>query len=171
MKKHLSNTQKLLLASVIAALSLTACNKPAEKAADTPAATQQQAAQPQAQQAENNAEVKADDDHHDHDDHEHDDHDGHDHGEDGHMNSRDAGTAYQCGNKKISIAVHDHEGEIEAYVTHDGVEYDFSKDPGADRFTTDDGINDKDNVLTIKGDKATITDANNKTILDCTKAS
>lgn len=171
MKKHLSNTQKLLLASVIAALGLTACNKPAEKAAETPAATQQQATQPVATDADKQADNAKTEDHGDHDDHEHDDHDGHDHGEDGHMHSHDDGITYQCGDKNINIAVHEHEGEIEAHVAYDGISYDFNKDPKADRYTTDDGINDKDNVLTIKGDKATITDANNKTILDCTKAS
>ena len=33
------------------------------------------------------------------------------------------------GDQTVHIVVHNHEGEIEAHLNHDGIEYDFNQDP------------------------------------------
>ncbi|MFB6349585.1 hypothetical protein ACFBZI_09140 [Moraxella sp. ZJ142] len=151
--------QKLLIASVVAALSLTACNKPAPQPAD--AAQTEQAA-----------------DAHEHHDHDHDhDHDGHDHDHEGHDHEHhhhhhDEGDAYQCGDKTVHIVVHNHDGRIEAHLTDDGVVYDLDQDPAnANRYITDDGIqgDDKAMSLELKDDKAIVAGSDNAVLLDCVK--
>ena len=161
--------QKLLLASVVAALTLTACSKPAEEAsqADTPATEQVQttdAAPADTQQAPETAQMTEDaPDHDDHDDHSHA---GHDH-------SHADGDAYQCGSQTVHIAVHNHDGEMEAYLNHDGIEYDFDQNPANNNeYTSDNGFGDNQNTtLTIDGNKAVVTGDNNQVLLDCVKAS
>lgn len=155
--------KKILLASLIASLTLTACEKQS-----------QQTAAEQSQSAQSTVAAETHDaieDSADHQDHDHDEHD-HDHDHEGHVHSHDEGDAYQCGSKTIHIAVHDYEGETEAHLTDDSIVYVLNQDPdNPARFTTDNGIeNNQPMALTIDGNNARIT-SNNRVLLDCTKQS
>lgn len=155
--------KKILLASLIATLTLTACEKQSQQTA---------AEQPQPAQSTVAAETHdAIEDSADHQEHDHDEHD-HDHDHAGHLHSHDEGDAYQCGSKTIHIAVHDYEGETEAHLTDDSIVYVLNQDPdNPARFTTDNGIeNNQPMALTIDGNNARIT-SNNRVLLDCTKQS
>ena len=155
--------KKILLASLIATLTLTACEKQSQQtAAEQPQPTQSTVAAETHDAIEDSA---------DHQDHDHDEH-GHDHDHEGHVHSHDEGDAYQCGSKTIHIAVHDYEGETEAHLTDDSIVYDLNQDPdNPARFTTDNGIeNNQPMVLTIDGNNARVT-SNNRVLLDCTKQS
>ncbi len=155
--------KKILLASLIATLTLTACEKQSQQTA---------AEQPQPVQSTVAAETPdAIEDSADHQDHDHDEHD-HEHDHAGHMHSHDEGDAYQCGSKTIHIAVHDYEGETEAHLTDDSIVYDLNQDPdNPARFTTDNGIeNNQPMTLTIDGNNARVA-SNNRVLLDCTKQS
>ncbi|STZ56172.1 Uncharacterised protein [Moraxella lacunata] len=162
-------TRKLLVVSLIATLTLTACQKaeetPAEPKAET---TTQQTATHDHAHGEHDHEHK--DGEHAHD-HSHD----HAHGEHGHHHHHHAdGDKYQCGDKTAHIAVHNHEGEIEAHLTTDDITYDLAQDVQTKgRFTSDDSIvgDDKGMALTIDGDKAKITTLDDTVIVECTKAS
>ena len=103
--------QKLLLASVVAALTLTACSKPADESSQA--------------------------------------------------------------NQTVHIVVHNHEGEIEAHLNHDGIEYDFNQDPSnKNQYTSNHGFADNQKtILTIDGNKAVVTGDTNQVLLDCVKAS
>lgn len=155
--------KKILLASLIATLTLTACEKQSQQtAAEQPQPTQTTVAAEAHDAMEDSA---------DHQDHDHDEHD-HEHDHAGHMHSHDEGDAYQCGSKTIHIAVHDHEGETEAHLTDDSIVYDLNQDPdNPARFTTDNGIeNNQPMALAIDGNNARVT-SNNRVLLDCTKQS
>lgn len=158
--------KKILLASLIATLALTACEKKAQETAAEPQAAQTVT---ETEALEHKHDETAEQDVHD--DHQAHDHD-HDHDHEGHMHTHAEGDAYQCGNKTVHIAVHDHEGEIEAHLTDDSIVYDLNQDPDDHtRFSTDNGIeNNQPMTLTIDGDKARIS-SNNRVLLDCTKQS
>lgn len=148
--------KKLILASLATTLALTACGKKEEtKAAEV---------QTQAEHKHNEH------DGHDHKEHDHDHH-GHDHAHDHHHH---AGDKFQCGDKSVNIAVHNHDGEIEAHLTADDITYDLSQDTHNEkRFITDDGIEgeDKPMTLVLDGDNAQVLKADNSVLLDCKKAS
>lgn len=176
--------QKLLIASIIATLGLSACSQPSEqpatetktetaqstsadtKTADTAQAPAKEGETAQADHAEHN---------HEGDDHKGHDHEGHDHGDHaGHDHMHAEGDAYQCGDKTVHIVVHDHEGEIEAHLTDDSIVYDLNQDPNnKNNYTTNDGIQgeNKGMTLTIDGDKAKVVGSDNAVLLDCTKKS
>lgn len=192
--------KKLLLPTLIMTLALSACQrteepaKPAETAepaktqtADTPAPNTENPA-PNTENPTPKAEEHKHDEHkHDNEKHEHDDkqshaghdhkHDGHDHAHDhaGHDHSHHDGDKYQCGDKTIHIAVHDHEGEPEAHITADDITYDLNPDvQSKGRFTSsNDSVagDDKGMALTMSGNKAKVTTLDDKVLLDCTKAS
>lgn len=155
--------KKILLPALIATLMLSACNKPAdtpsEAKTDTPVAT------PQTNNTPAPPEQHA---------HSHDHDDKHDHSHDAHDHSHDhTGDKYQCGDKTVHIMVHEHEGETEAQLTADNVQYDLAEDVQTKgRFTTDDSLNgdDKGMALTLNGDTAKITTLDDKVILDCKKS-
>lgn len=172
--------KKIILTSLVATLALTACDK---KQAEAPAETTTTKAAPATEAAnisENTADTQHNHDHaHDHDhSHEHDDHAEHDHNRDhahdhgDHAHHHD-GDKFQCGDKSINIAVHNHEGEIEAHLTADDITYDLNQDLNdKKRFTTDEGIegDGKPMTLILDGNKAQVLGANNATLLDCTKS-
>lgn len=172
--------KKIILTSLVATLALTACDK---KQAEAPAETTTTKAAPATEAAntsENTADTQHNHDHaHDHDhSHEHDDHAEHDHNHDhahdhgDHAHHHD-GDEFQCGDKSINIAVHNHEGEIEAHLTADDITYDLNQDLNdKKRFTTDEGIegDGKPMTLILDGNKAQVLGANNATLLDCTKS-
>lgn len=172
--------KKIILTSLVATLALTACDK---KQAEAPAETTTTKAAPATEAAnisENTADTQHNHDHaHDHDhSHEHDDHAEHDHNHDhahdhgDHAHHHD-GDKFQCGDKSINIAVHNHEGEIEAHLTADDITYDLNQDLNdKKRFTTDGGIegDGKPMTLILDGNKAQVLGANNATLLDCTKS-
>lgn len=162
--------KKVLLATLVCSLALTACDK---KENSEPSTTQQSTTQsapnssPQTTQHEHADHDKHDE--HTHDDHDHN-HDGHDHV--GHDHSHDQGDAYQCADKTVYIAVHNHDGETFAHLTSDNITYDLNEDiQTKGRFTTDDSIagEDKGMALVIDGNKAKITTLDDKVLLDCTK--
>lgn len=172
--------KKIILTSLVATLALTACDK---KQAEAPAETTTTKAAPATEAAntsENTADTQHNHDHaHDHDhSHEHDDHAEHDHNHDhahdhgDHAHHRD-GDKFQCGDKSINIAVHNHEGEIEAHLTADDITYDLNQNLNdKKRFTTNEGIegDGKPMTLILDGNKAQVLGANNATLLDCTKS-
>lgn len=172
--------KKIILTSLVATLALTACDK---KQAEAPAETTTTKAAPSTEAAntsENTADTQHNHDHaHDHDhSHEHDDHAEHDHNHDhahdhgDHAHHHD-GDKFQCGDNSINIAVHNHEGEIEAHLTADDITYDLNQDLNdKKRFTTDEGIegDGKPMTLILDGNKAQVLGANNATLLDCTKS-
>lgn len=157
--------KKILTVSLAIALGLTACNKPAEQ---TQTEANPQQVVDQAVQADHSHDNKHDhDDHDDKHDHDHD----HDHDHAGHDHHHDQGDAYQCNNQTVYIAVHNHEGEMEAHLSIDDITYDLDQDPQNHmRYTTDDGIGNHQTMsLTLDGNKATVTGDNNALLLDCTK--
>lgn len=172
--------KKIILTSLVATLALTACDK---KQAEAPAETTTTKAAPSTEAAntsENTADTQHNHDHaHDHDhSHEHDDHAEHDHNHDhahdhgDHAHHHD-GDEFQCGDKSINIAVHNHEGEIEAHLTADDITYDLNQNLNdKKRFTTNEGIegDGKPMTLILDGNKAQVLGANNATLLDCTKS-
>lgn len=172
--------KKIILTSLVATLALTACDK---KQAEAPAETTTTKAAPSTEAAnisENTADTQHNHDHaHDHDhSHEHDDHAEHDHNHDhahdhgDHAHHHD-GDKFQCGDKSINIAVHNHEGEIEAHLTADDITYDLNQNLNdKKRFTTNEGIegDGKPMTLILDGNKAQVLGANNATLLDCTKS-
>lgn len=155
--------KKILLASLIATLALTACEKKVQEPAPEPQSTQTTT---EANALEHTHDETAEQ--HDHDDA----HQEHDHDHEGHMHTHAEGDAYQCGNKTVHIVVHDHEGEIEAHLTDDSIVYDLNQDPNDQtRFTTDNGIeNNQPMTLTITDNKAVVS-SNDRVLLDCTKKS
>lgn len=162
--------KKILIPALMITLGLSACQK-AEEAPTEP-------------QAETAAPALTT---HSHDEHDHNDHaeHAHEHGEhahshdhahdDGHHHHHPADSEkYQCGDKTIYIAVHNHDGDIEAHLTTDDITYDLEQDTQIkERFITDDSIagDDKGMVLTIDGNTAKITTQDNTVITECIKAS
>lgn len=145
------NMKKIILASLVATLALTACNQKDDKVTTEVAKTEEVAMTSAKEQ-----------------DHEHD----HDH-ENEHDHDHEHGDAYQCGDKAVEIAVHNHEGEYEVHLTTDGITYDLDQDPqDKNRYVTDDGIEGENKAMTliIDGNKAQLVGTNNKTLLDCTKS-
>lgn len=167
--------QKIILASLFAAFTLAACSKPSDDAKTAqndaqPAATAQaDTVAEDAAKAEDKADEHGEHDAHDGHDHEGENHEGHDH--EGHDHAH-AGDAYQCGDKTVYLAIHDHEGEMEAHLTTDDIEYDLNQDPAnANRYTTDDGITGGSMAMTVAGDKIKVTGADNAVLLDCSRKS
>lgn len=156
--------KKLLIASMIATLALTACQKqeaPAEPKAETKT-TEQAPAKP-ADPAPKAEEHKEGEHNHAHD------HAGHNHA--GHDHHHD-GEAYQCGDKKVGIVVHNHEGEMEAHAIIDDIEYDMPADANKPNHYTspEEGLNNQGMVLVLADNKATFSSLDGKTtLLDCTK--
>lgn len=162
--------KKILIPALMITLGLSAC----QKAEEAPAEPQAEAAAPALTT-------------HSHDEHDHNDHaeHAHEHGEhahshdhahdDGHHHHHPADSEkYQCGDKTIYIAVHNHDGDIEAHLTADDITYDLEQDTQIkERFITDDSIagDDKGMVLTIDGNTAKITTQDNTVITECIKAS
>lgn len=172
--------KKIILTSLVATLALTACDKKQAEAPAETTTTKAALATEAANISENTADTQHNHDHaHDHDhSHEHDDHAEHDHNHDhahdhgDHAHHHD-GDKFQCGDKSINIAVHNHEGEIEAHLTADDITYDLNQDLNdKKRFTTDEGIegDGKPMTLILDGNKAQVLGANNATLLDCTKS-
>lgn len=153
--------KKLVLATLACTLILTACDKTQE----APVATEE--ATTQTQQPATEA-TEHDEDHEEA--HEHDDHD--EHGHEGHDHAK-MGEPYQCGDKIAHILVADHEGETEAHLTIDDIEYELDADvQTTGRFTSNDDSIANDNkgmAMVIEGDKATITTLDNMPIIECTK--
>lgn len=153
--------KKIILTSLVATLALTACDK---KQAEAPAETTTTEAAAPATEVASTSDNTTDTNHgHDH---------AHDHGDHAHHHHHD-GDKFQCGDKSVSIAVHNHEGEIEAYLTADDITYDLNQDLNdKKRFTTDEGIegDGKPMTLILDGNKAQVLGANNATLLDCTKS-
>lgn len=175
--------QKIILASLFAAFTLAACSKPSDDAKTAqndaqPAATAQaDTATEDTAKAEDKADEHGEHDAHDGHDHESEnheghDHEGHDHGDHAGHDHAHAGNAYQCGDKTVYLAIHDHEGEMEAHLTTDDIEYDLNQDPAnANRYTTDDGITGGSMAMTVAGDKIKVTGADNAVLLDCSRKS
>lgn len=157
--------KKLSALCLITTLVLTACQQPNSEAPEQ----SNQTATPTEQTHDHN---------HDHahtHEHEHDNHEHHEHGDHAHNHdhAHHDGDKYQCGDKAVHIAVHDHEGEIEAHLTYDGITYDLTEDVQTKgRFTSDDGImgENKGMVLTMSDDKATLATLDGTTTLECTKS-
>lgn len=155
--------KRLLITSLALILSLTACQKQ-----ETP---------PPAEENKTNEQTTNHADHqHDGEQHEgehHNDnhaHEGHDHNHAGHEHN---GDNYTCNNNKtITIAIHDHEGEIEAHATIDDVEYDLNPDTDKENqyISKEEGINNKGMTMTLKDNKAVFADLDGKELLSCTKS-
>lgn len=166
--------KKLLIAGLSLALLTTACQKqeepkPAEPKAEKtePAPSTQSTTPPPADQATPQSTTPAEptkEHTHDHS------HAGHDHA--GHDHAHSDGDTYQCGDKTLVIAIHNHDGEMEAHITADNVMYDLAEDvQSKGRFTSNDSVagDDKGMALTINGNNAKITTLDDKPLLDCTK--
>ncbi len=169
--------KKILIPALALTLGLTACQKaeetPTEPKTETAAPAEQATTHDHAHGEHHNHEHKDSKHNNEHGDHAEHDHDhAHDHGDHAHHHHHD-GDKFQCGDKSVSIAVHNHEGEIEAYLTADDITYDLNQDPNdKKRFTTDEGIegDGKPMTLILDGNKAQVLGANNATLLDCTKS-
>lgn len=175
--------KKIIALSLVATLGLTACEKPASQPTEkTETATPQtnttptppeQHAQDQAQAGHTHEHGEHGHDHaHGHEGH---DHAGHDHATAGREqvhNHEPAGDKYQCGDKIIHIAIHDHEGEIEAHLTQDDITYDLNESEKGKFVSNDDSIDggEKGMALKLDGNKATVSTLSDKVLLDCTKA-
>lgn len=159
--------KKLLIASLIASLALTACNQQ-----ETPASEPKTTAQP-AEHTDDHEHKESDhkegEHAHDHDDHKDSEHA---HGEhEGHAHHHHEGDRYKCDNDKtIAIAIHDHEGEIEAHATIDDIEYDLSPVEEKENafISLHEGLNDKGMKMLKDGEKLTFTDLDDKPLLGCT---
>lgn len=169
--------KKILIPTLAIALGLTAC----QKAEETPAKPQAETTTEQTATHDHAHDEQTHEHSHDHveHDHEHSEHvhehsHDHTHDEHGHHHHHADGDKYQCGDKTAHIAVHNHEGEIEAHLTADDITYDLAQDMQTKgRFISDDSIagDDKGMALTIDGDKAKITTLDDTVIVECTKAS
>lgn len=169
--------KKILIPALALTLGLTACQKaeetPTEPKTETAAPAEQATTHDHAHGEHHNHEHKDSKHNNEHGDHAEHDHDhAHDHGDHAHHHHHD-GDKFQCGDKSVSIAVHNHEGEIEAHLTADDITYDLNQDLNdKKRFTTDEGIegDGKPMTLILDGNKAQVLGANNATLLDCTKS-
>ena len=173
-----SKLSKLLLATVLAGLTLTACEqKPQETTApattETPVKADEKAAATTETAEKDGEQHEHNDKHEDHDHDDRHDHDGHDHHDHAHGHDHQhEGAYYQCGDKKVRIVVHNHEGEIEAHLKTDDIEYDLNQDPAnTDHYTTNDGIqgDNKPMTLILKDSTAKVVAADQSVLLDCTK--
>lgn len=146
--------KKLLIASLVATLALFGCKKQ-----ETPEPAPQAETQT-APETTNQTDTPPADTH----DHAHDDHAGHAH-------EHHAGEIYQCDNDKtVSVAIHDHEGEIEAHATIDDIEYDLSPVEEKENafISLHEGLNDKGMKMLKDDKKLTFTDLDDKPLLGCT---
>lgn len=187
MKKQLT----LGISSILLASFLVACQKPTEQNTPDTATTEQATdtattTTPVTEQTQSHDHHDHDHDHddkhddkhdHDHDDHAHDhSHAGHDH-DHAHDHAHSKGDAYQCtNNQTVHAVVHNHEGELEAHLTHQDITYDLNPDPQAkNRYTDDDNIYENDKrgmAVTFEEKRIVVTTLDGKeTLLDCTKAS
>lgn len=160
--------KKLIILGLSVALMATACKKqettsesapPAEPTTQTePAPEKPQEPSEQSQEPTTEA--------HSHGDHNH----GHNH--DSHAAHHHEGDTYRCDNNKtINVAIHDHEGEIEAHATIDDIEYDLHPDTGKPNhyISQDEGINDQGMIMVLSDNTATFTSLDGKQLLNCTK--
>lgn len=169
--------KKLLLASLALSLTLTACNKQEASAPSKPEVATQPAEHTHDHdkhkdgEQQNGEQGEHKDGEHKEGEHAHD----HAHGEhEGHAHQHHAGDTYKCDNDKtVAIAIHDHEGEIEAHATIDDVEYDLHPEDGKkDTYISkEEGINDKGMRMALADGKATFNDLDDKALLSCQKAS
>lgn len=143
---------------LMAMIGLSACQKPAP--AEQPVASETATTTAPATEAHD----------HDHDDHDHDEHDDHDHEGHDHDHAH-SGETYQCGDKKINILVHDHEGEKEAHALIDDIEYDLHPDATKPNYyvAQEEGLNNQGMSMTIDADKAVFAGLDGKPLLDCQK--
>ncbi|MDO4895270.1 hypothetical protein [Moraxella sp.] len=173
---------KLLIATLLASFALTACDKPAQDGGTTSGSVAKTADADKHEHHDHDDKNEHHDDKDEHHDHEHDEHHdehhdhehehGHDHEHHGHDHHHDDGDAYQCADKTVRIAIHNHEGEMEAHLTHDDIQYDLNQDPNnANLYTTNDGIqgDNKPMSLSIDGNKVKVLAADQSTLLDCVK--
>lgn len=155
----------------LAVLTLTACDKkPAESEQTTnpaPTSTSTETTAP-ADTAVTQPATPADNHAHAHGDHAHGDHA---HGEHGHQHHHE-GDAYQCGDKTVSIVVHNHEGEVEAHATIDDIEYDMPQDATKPNHyvSPQEGLNNQGMAMQLDGNKATFKSLDGKVLLDCQKS-
>lgn len=153
--------KKLLIPTFALAFvfGLTACQQPAEPKKEETKTIEQAPAKEGEHAHDHKHEHEGHDHNHAHGDH---DHAGHDH--------HHEGEAYQCGDKKVNIVVHNHDGEMEAHATIDDIEYDLPADADKpNHYVTKEGLNDQGMTLHLEGDKATFTGADDKPLLDCQK--
>lgn len=163
--------KKIIALSLVATLGLTACEKPASQPAEkTETATPQTNTTPTPPEQHAQDQTKQEGEHGEHN-HAHEGH-GHDHAHGDHAHDHGKGDKYQCGDKVIHIATHDHEGEIEAHLTQDDITYDLNEAEKGKFVSDDDSIDgsDKGMVLKLDGNKATVSTPDDKVLLDCTKA-
>lgn len=156
--------KKTLLIGLVGVLALTACDKkdtPVNES--TPQTTQTQSTTQATPEASTPKQTSSSETHHDH---------AHDHHDHAHGHHHNQGDAYQCGDKTIYIAIHEHDGEKEAHLTSDNITYDLNEDiQTKGRFTTDDGISgeDKGMALVVDGKTAKITTLDDQPLLECQK--
>ncbi len=169
--------KKILIPALAIALTLTACQKPADdsKSQSASESATQNSAKPTTAAAPSPTDEQThdhpNDEHHDHGEGDHD-HDHHDHADHAHDHDHAHGDAYQCGDKTAYILVDSYEGETEVRLTQDDITYDLSEDVQTKgRFTTDDSIvgDDKGMALVMTGNQAKITTLDDKLLLDCVK--
>lgn len=163
--------KKILITSFVAVLALSACQKQESPKPDAPAEQKTQTA-PADQHSHEHKEGDHDHAGHDHHDHDHAHHNHAHHSHAGHDHHHE-GEAYQCGDKKINIVVHNHEGEMEAHATIDDIEYDLPANATKPNTYSnpEEGLGNQGMVLSLDNDKATFTSLDGKsTLLDCTKA-
>ena len=164
--------KKSLIAILGLALLVSACQKQETPPSDSTANSANTPTQSTPAQDNHHHAHDGHDHHHSHSpDKAHDHY--HEHHNHDHSHAPDGASAYQCGDKTVHIAIHDHEGEMEAHLTADNITYDLAPDvQSKNRYTSDDGIEgDKGMALTLDGDKAKISTLDDKVLLDCTKAS
>lgn len=163
---------------------LTACQKPADNNSSADNASKDQTTAAQSTQSQNAEGEHGEHDHehhegdgHDHDghDHEHHEHDGHDHSAHNHAHDENF-ESYYCANKMVDVVeviVQDMEGETEARVLIDDIEYDFypESEKTNNTFVSQDGIHKKPMLMQLGDDTVTFYDYTNKTrgdvILNC----
>lgn len=150
----------LLIASLSLALLLSACKKQEEVSESAPAET---------------ATTVVEEVHEEGDEHEHNHDHSHDHDGEGHMHEHHEGKAYKCDNDKaITIAIHDHEGEIEAHATIENIEYDLHPVDGKENhfISNDEGIGNKGMLMINESDSKTVFKSldEKETLLTCNAA-
>lgn len=148
--------KKLLIASLVATLTLSGCKKQEEPTTNN---TENQALPTTTSTEESHTQSTEHGHEHDH----HEVHDTHEH-------QHHHGKSYKCDNETtVTVSIHDHEGEIEAHATIDDIEYDLhpAEDGKTDVFISqEDGIGGKGmKMLNTPDDKITFTSLDDKEVL------
>ncbi|MDO4250937.1 MAG: hypothetical protein Q4C68_05455 [Moraxella sp.] len=161
--------KKILIPTLLITLGLTACQKQEEApVADTqttqttttesaPATTTEPTTQADSAQPATTADAHA----------------GHDHSADEHNHDHAEGDKYQCDNgKSVSIAIHNHEGEMEAYATIDDVAYDLIQEGNDYVSPTESFVQGQTGMkLSLTDGKATFSSLDGATVLaSCQKS-